>query len=664
MRFSFPMCGFPLTFALDGFHGIYALVAVFMWTVSLLFTPRYFRGHAHRGRYLFFTLLTFFSTVGVFLSADLYTAFIFFEIMSFSSYPWVVQEETPGALRAAQTYLAVAVFGGMVTLMGLFMLHSRAGTLDFEGLRAYAASLPRPDSLYLPGALAFTGFAAKAGVFPLHIWLPKAHPVAPAPASALLSGILTKAGVFGMIVLAALFPGDAAFGRALLALAGITMVLGAAMAVFSTDLKHTLACSSMSQIGFILTGLACGVLLGEENALASRGAFLHMLNHSLIKLNLFLCAGAVYMNAHSLDLSRVRGFGRKKPFLHFCFLMGYLGIIGMPLFNGYLSKSLLHEAILEVAEEFPGAIGYTLYEKLFLFSGGLTAAYMTKLYLCLFWLKNRDASRQQAWDARGPWLSPASALALLLSAVAPPLLGMLPDLFARPLAEQAMPFLRGASLPESIAWFSAENLRGAAISLGIGAAVCWLIHRFLVRGGAYLNRWPAWLDLENSFYRPLVSRWLPALGTAVARCFGHALENPLFLRRLPRAAAAAARGLNAAVENRLLLRGLPALVFRVTRALELAADSLVLRLRHSLFRSGRIRDPVLSASEKADLAVGEAWNHLSPRRDHVALLVAAKKEAEKAEHYLSRSVSFGLLLLALGLLCTLIYLLIVFRPAA
>jgi hypothetical protein len=289
---------------------------------------------------------------------------------------------------------------------------------------------------------------------------------------------------------------------------------------------------------------------------------------------------------------------------------------------------------------------------------------MTKLYLCLFWLKNRDASQQQAWDARGPWLSPASALALLLSAVAPPLLGMLPDLFARPLAEQAMPFLRGASLPESIAWFSAENLRGAAISLGIGAAVCWLIHRFLVRGGAYLNRWPAWLDLENSFYRPLVSRWLPALGMAVARCFDHALENPLFLRLLPRAAAAAARGLNAAVENRLLLRGLPALVFWVTRALELAADSLVLRLRHSLFHSGRIRDPELSASEKADLAVGEAWNHLSPRRDHVALLVAAKKEAEKAEHYLSRSVSFGLLLLALGLLCTLIYLLIVFRPAA
>lgn len=660
MEFSLPLCGFSLRFSLAGFHGIYALIAVFMWAVSLLFTPRYFRGHGHRGRYLFFTLLTFAATGSVFLSADLSSAFLFFEIMSFASYPWVAQEETPEALRAAGTYLAVAVFGGMVTLMGLFWLHSLAGTLSFSGLAAWAASLPDRSVLYGPALLAFTGFAAKAGVFPLHIWLPKAHPVAPAPASALLSGILTKTGVFGMVVLSSgLFYHEEAVGFFLLALAGATMLLGAVMAVFSTDLKHTLACSSMSQIGFILTGLACSLLLGGENALAARGTFLHMVNHSLIKLDLFLCAGAVFMNAHSLDLTRLRGFGRKKPFLHFCFLMGYLGIIGLPLGNGYLSKSLLHEAILEAAAELPGTGGIwlSLYEKLFLFSGGLTAAYMTKLYLCLFWFRNRDRETQDRWDACRHYLSPASALALGIAALPLPLLGLLPDRTARPLAEAAMPFFRGAALPGGIAWFSGENLLGAVLSLGIGAAVCLLVHRTLVRRGVYLNRWPAWLDLESAVYRPLCVRILPAVGEAAAQLCNHLAENRLTLIWIPRAASCLARGLESFLENPFCLRWIPAAAFALCRGLERCADGLVLLLRHSLFRAEKVKDYSLPLSEKANLTLGEAWNHLSPGRDHVAMLISRKKEAEKAGLFLSRSVSFGLLLLALGLLIFLIFLL-------
>ena len=663
MIFSFPLCGFPLTFSLEGFHGIYALIGVFMWAISLLFTPRYFRGHHHQGRYYFFTLLTFVATIGVFLSEDLYTTFIFFEIMSFASYPWVAQEETPQALRAAQTYLAVAVFGGMVTLMGLFWLYRLAGTLSFSGLQAYAESLSDRSALYWPVALAFVGFAAKAGVFPLHIWLPKAHPVAPAPASALLSGILTKSGVFGMIVLSTrLFHSDVVWGNVLLMLAGITMVLGAVKAVFSTDLKHTLACSSMSQIGFILTGLAFAVLLGHENALAARGAFLHMVNHSLIKLDLFLCAGAVFMNTHSLNLTEIRGFGRKKPLLHLCFLLGYLGIIGMPLFNGYLSKSLIHEAILEYAEEASaGAVWYSLYEKLFLFSGGLTAAYMTKLYLCLFWFRNRNAALQEKWDAKRTYLSPASGAALVLAAAVLPLLGMLPDRTARPLAEAAIPFLRGAAHPGAIAWFSLENLQGAAISLAIGALMCYLIHRFLVHQGEYLNRWPAWLDLEDGFYRPLVVRWLPAVGSGFAKACDHLLDNPLVLRWIPSGVVSCTRGLDRAIENPLMLRWVPTAVTFLTRGLEKATDTLALALRHSLFRPQKVQDYQLSLSEKTDLALGEAWDKLSPQKDHVALLVSTKKEVEKANHYLSHSMSFGLLTLAIGLLIALVYLLAAFK---
>ena len=130
------------------------------------------------------------------------------------------------------------------------------------------------------------GFGAKAGMFPLHVWLPKAHPVAPAPASALLSGILTKTGVFGVLVVSAeIFRYDEQWGKLILCLGVITMFGGAFLAVFSIDLKRTLACSSMSQIGFILVGTGMTELLGEENALAVRGTILHMVNHSLIKLD-------------------------------------------------------------------------------------------------------------------------------------------------------------------------------------------------------------------------------------------------------------------------------------------------------------------------------------------------------------------------------------------
>lgn len=122
-----PLCG--IHFTLDGFRAIYGLVVSFMWFVSALLTPQYFRGHHHLRRYHFFFLLCLSFTMGVFLSADLYTTFLFFELMSLSSYAWVVQEESPDALDAGKTYLAIAVLGGLVTLMGLFLLYRLTGTL-------------------------------------------------------------------------------------------------------------------------------------------------------------------------------------------------------------------------------------------------------------------------------------------------------------------------------------------------------------------------------------------------------------------------------------------------------------------------------------------------------------------------------------------------------
>ena len=363
------ICGLGLHFEIDGFRILYGSIAAFMWLMSTLFSKEYLSHYTNKGRYYCFTLLTFFATEGVFFSADFYTTFIFFEIMSFTSYVWVAFDEKKESLRAAATYLAVAVIGGLVMLMGIFLLYDTMGTLVFdelvgsyERMRMLSNSGVPESRLMAAGLCMLFGFGAKAGAFPLHIWLPKAHPVAPAPASALLSGILTKAGMFGILVLTSyLFLGCTAWGALILIIGVCTMVVGAVLALFSIDIKRTLACSSVSQIGFILVGVGMSGLLGEENLLAVRGSLLHMVNHSLIKLALFMAAGVIFMNVHELNLNKIRGFGRKKPLLNYIFLMGALGIGGMPLWNGYVSKTLIHESIVEYTKLLEGGTASSIF---------------------------------------------------------------------------------------------------------------------------------------------------------------------------------------------------------------------------------------------------------------------------------------------------------------
>lgn len=509
------ICGHGLSFTVDGFRIVYVVIACFMWAMTGLFSPEYFKHYSHRKRYYFFFIATFVALIGVFLSADLFTTFVFFELMSFTSYVWVAQDEKPQSLRAAGTYLAVAVIGGLVMLMGLFMNESG----DY--------------SPYLTYGLIFVGFAAKAGVFPLHIWLPKAHPVAPAPASALLSGILTKSGMYGILILSfQKMLGDVYWGKAMLLLGLITMVLGAVLALFSVDLKRTLACSSMSQIGFIMIGVGCGTMLAEEGALAMRGAMLHMVNHSLIKLVLFMAAGVVYYNIHKLDLNAIRGFGRNKTFLKICFAVGGLGIGGIPLFNGYISKTLLHEGILESVHILGPGMTTTI-EWIFLVSGGCTLAYMIKLFVAVFVEKNEDAELQSKYDGmKKSYMSIPTRIALGLSTIVLPILGMFPSLTMDKIADLGSSFLNAPQLEHAIHYFSFENLKGGLISIVIGLVIYFtLIRLCFMKNGRYVDRWPEKLDLENSVYRPILLTILPSIGIFFARICDSLIDGLVVLLR-------------------------------------------------------------------------------------------------------------------------------------
>lgn len=624
------ICSLGLHLELDGFRKVYCVVIAVMWFATLALSDEYFAHYHNRGRYYFFNLLTLGATMGVFLAADLFTALIFFEVMSFTSYTWVIQEETPGAIRAANTYLAVAVIGGLVALMGLFLLWNQLGTTEISRLYELAQACPNKTTLYLAGGCILFGFGAKAGMFPLHIWLPKAHPVAPAPASALLSGVLTKSGIWGIAAITCnLFRNDPNWGTLILTLGTVTMVLGAVLALFSIDLKRTLACSSMSQIGFILVGLGMVGILGEENALAARGALLHMVNHSMFKLVLFSCAGVIYMNLHRLNLNDIRGYGRKKPALMLAFALGAMGIGGIPLLSGYVSKTLLHEAIAEAGR-------FAIVEWLFLFSGGLTLAYMTKLFVCIFVEKNPE--KQEQYDQKTNYMSLRSALSLLIPAFGILLLGLSANVSMNRIADVGCDFFHAAPMEEAVVYLSGKNLLGAGISVAIGAAVYFLfVRKVLMKNGEYRNLWPDWLDLEDLVYRPLLLKVLPGLFGRICALFG---ENRI---------------------TSVLAKAIMRIFGIISHIFADSLDAILLLLRKTLYRESP--QPTEAASASLVYRVGDRIDRAKVRRGKEAagehryarLSYQGLQTLRATSRRISGNLSFALLMLCLAVCFVFLY---------
>ena len=364
------------------------------------------------------------------------------------------------------------------------------------------------------------------------------------------------------------------------------MVLGAVLAVFSTNLKYILACSSLSQIGFITVGASMLCLLGEHNALAANGTVLYMMNHSLVKLALFLFAGVVYYNTHALDLNDIKGFGRGKPLLHVLFLCGACSLAGIPGFLGYLSKTLVHEALVEYAH-MSGMTLITVVEWLFLFSGGLTAAYLTKIYVAIFWQKGKKYGKQ--------WGKPASVIALCLAAVALPVLGLTPHAIAEKISGATLDFTGGHAFDHAIHYFAWTNLKGVVISLAIGMIVYFLFIRkaLMTKEGFYLSRWPKWLSLEDSVYKPLFRALFAVVG----------------------------------VVCRVACDAFDVVVLAVQRVL----------LRYSKEKDAQSYSPLVQAiaRQSGDKAAQEAADRLDTKQDLL--------------YRMTRSLSFGLLMTCLGL---------------
>ncbi len=371
-----------------------ALLSSFVWFLATVFSWTYMGKEHSRNRYYFFLLLTETGCLGVFLAGNLFTLFLFFELMSVASYMLVVHKEKQEALDAGRNYLYLGVGGGLALLLGIMILNGYMGTTEIASLTEMIDEARIPG--YISAFLMIVGFGIKAGMVPLHIWLPKAHPVAPSPASALLSGIMIKTGAYGIFLITNLIftspleeyihDYTRVMAFILIWIAMITMFSAAFMALFQTNVKRTLAFSSISQMGYILMGIGCAAYMGSEGMMGFTGSIYHILNHAFFKAGMFMMVGAVYCRTHKLELSQLGGLRKEFPYTAFAFVVAACGIAGIPLFNGYASKTLLHHAI-EDAFYYGGHASLYYAEIIFSITSALTVCYIFKITRGVFFGK-------------------------------------------------------------------------------------------------------------------------------------------------------------------------------------------------------------------------------------------------------------------------------------
>lgn len=365
MRYEIPkVLGLGISFKVDLMGFIMVMVSSILWVLVSMYAHDYMAVEKHRNRFFLQMTITYGGVLGTIMAGDLLTMFLFFEIMTFASYFLVAHNQSKESLLAGDSYIYMGVAGGLALLLGMILLYVNAGTVAFVPLAAKIATLGPVK--YLMAGLFLVGFGIKAGMLPLHIWLPRAHPVAPTPASALLSGLMIKIGAFGILrVLTSFFmPAKGAYvsydspiwalsielGATLIWIGIITMAVGVFMALQQSNMKKMLAYHSVSQMGYIIMGIGVSAYLGPKGAMGFSGAIYHMINHALFKALLFMVAGVIYLKTHELDMYKLGGLWRKFPFTALVCLIAALGITGMPLFNGFASKSLLHHAIVEAYE--------------------------------------------------------------------------------------------------------------------------------------------------------------------------------------------------------------------------------------------------------------------------------------------------------------------------
>ncbi|MDD5087799.1 MAG: proton-conducting transporter membrane subunit [bacterium] len=432
---------------LDALSAFFLLPVFLLTGLAAVYGARYLSQPKYASRlgshWLFFNLLSA-SMVVVIVARNAILFLMAWEIMALASFFLVTLEhERESVQRAGWIYLISTHLGTAVLFFFFILLGSKSGSLDFDSFQSAGEVIgPQATLLFI---LALIGFGTKAGIVPVHVWLPEAHPAAPSHISALMSGVMIKTGIYGIVrTLIWLDNPSVEWALTLIGIGGVSGVLGVLLALAQHDLKRLLAYHSVENIGIIFLGLGVGVL-GQATGtpiltvLGYGGGLLHVLNHSIFKALLFLGAGNVLHGAHTLNLENTGGLLKRMPWTGTMFLVGAVAICGLPPLNGFVSEFMIYAGAFHAVQSLDAfaAIPSILAILALALIGGLAVACFTKAFGIIFLGQPRSQHASEAHESAAAMRWPMVVLAALCVLIG--ILAPLSPVMLRPVILQVAP---------------------------------------------------------------------------------------------------------------------------------------------------------------------------------------------------------------------------------
>lgn len=408
--------GVNLALRVDQFGIFFALIASGLWIFTSFYSIGYMRGeNSHKQtRYFSSFAVCLSATIGIAFSANLLTFIVFYEMLTIATYPLVIHEENEEAIRAGRKYLVYTLTAGLFLIAASAWTYQLTGTMDFKAGGLFADGVLNPRTAVVLFLLFVGGVGVKAGIMPMHSWLPTAM-AAPTPVSALLHAVaVVKSGVFAVIRVVGFVFGPAIMAEfgldtILLTMAGITIIVASLIALRQDNLKRRLAYSTVGHLSYIVLGAALLTKSGFT------GGMMHIAFHATMKITLFFVAGAIAVNLHRKNISELNGIGKVMPWTMGAFTVGAIGLAGIPPINGFVSKWYLGIGSIESGNLIPLGI--------LVLSGLLNAAYFFPIVHIAFF-KEGDERLKGKGEA-----SPLMVVPLVCTAVLSVLFGIYPDLF-------------------------------------------------------------------------------------------------------------------------------------------------------------------------------------------------------------------------------------------
>ena len=420
----------------DGLSAWFILLTNFTLFTGILYGRQYMKRYENRTANLSMHYISFllnqFALTGIYFIQNSLAFLCVWELMALSAFMLVIFEhERMKTLKAGINYLIQSHISIVFITLGFIWVYASTGSYDFTAITQYATKGVSEAGLLL-FIVFFIGFAIKAGFVPFHTWLPHAHPAAPSHVSGVMSGVIIKTGIYGILRMLLLIPDNhLVIGYGILLISVVSSIYGVMLATLQHNIKRLLAYHSIENIGIIGIGIGIGAIgSGIHNSYLAfagyAGALLHTLNHSLFKSLLFYCSGMLYQATHTLNIEKLGGLIKKMPHTALLFLIAALAICGLPPFNGFISEFLIYSGLFHAIAAGQSPVFVVLAAGGLALTGGLALMCFTKAFGIIFLGTGRHTHACEIHDAGTATLLPAYLIVLPIAGI-----GLMPQLFMK-----------------------------------------------------------------------------------------------------------------------------------------------------------------------------------------------------------------------------------------